>query len=46
VDLADRAFGRCRLSKEDVGMAKEMGLNPRNLIKNIPSKSEPRLLRG
>lgn len=37
---------RCRLSMEDVRMAKEMGLNPRSLIKNIPSKSEPRLLRG
>jgi hypothetical protein len=22
-------------------MAREMGLNPRNLIKNIPNKSEP-----
>jgi len=32
---------RCRLSSEDVRMAKEMGLNPRNLIKNIPSPSQP-----
>lgn len=32
---------RCRLSAEDVRMAKEMSLNPRSLIKNIPSKSEP-----
>lgn len=32
---------RCRLSAEDIRMAKEMGLNPRSLIKNIPSKSEP-----
>ena len=31
---------RCRLSMEDIRMAKEMGLNPRSLIKNIPSKSE------
>lgn len=31
---------KCRLSMEDIRMAKEMGLNPRNLIKNIPSKSE------
>lgn len=22
-------------------MAKELGLNPRNLVKNIPSRSEP-----
>ena len=32
---------RCRLNNEDIRMAKEMGLNPRSLIKNIPSKSEP-----
>lgn len=32
---------RCRLNQEDIRMAKEMGLNPRSLIKNIPAKSEP-----
>ena len=31
---------RCRLSDEAVKMAKEMGLNPLSLIKNIPSKSQ------
>ena len=31
----------CRLNNEDIRMAKEMGLNPRSLIKNIPSKSQP-----
>ena len=31
---------KCRLNSEDIRMAKEMGLNPRSLIKNIPSKSE------
>lgn len=31
---------KCRLNMEDIRMAKEMGLNPRSLIKNIPSKSE------
>ena len=31
---------KCRLNEETVKMAKEMGLNPRSLIKNIPSKSE------
>jgi hypothetical protein len=31
---------RCRLSDEAVGMAKELGLNPRSLIKNIPSPRE------
>ena len=32
---------KCRLNNEDIHMAKEMGLNPRSLIKNIPSKSQP-----
>ena len=32
---------RCRLSADDIRMAKEMSLNPRSLIKNIPNKSEP-----
>lgn len=31
---------RCRLSEEDVWMAKELGLNPRSLIKNIPNPRE------
>ncbi|MEQ8191764.1 MAG: hypothetical protein ABRQ39_27615 [Candidatus Eremiobacterota bacterium] len=31
---------KCRLSNETLQMAKEMGLNPRSLIKNIPNKSE------
>lgn len=31
---------KCRLGEEEIGMAKEMGLNPKSLIKNIPSKSE------
>jgi len=31
---------KCRLNEETLKMAKEMGLNPRSLIKNIPSKSE------
>lgn len=32
---------KCRLNNEDIRMAKEMGLNPRSLIKNIPSQSQP-----
>ncbi|GEM_PF-982041 len=32
---------RCRLSDEEVSMAKELGLGPRSLIKNIPAKSQP-----
>ena len=31
---------KCRLSQEDVALAKRLGLNPRSLIKNIPNKSE------
>jgi hypothetical protein len=34
------AIRRCRLNQEDVRMAKELGLEPRKLIKNIPSPSE------
>lgn len=31
---------RCRLSDEAVRMAKEMGLSPRSLIKNIPAPTQ------
>lgn len=30
----------CRLSADDIRIAKEMGLSPRSLIKNIPSKQQ------
>lgn len=32
---------KCHLTDEDIARAKRLGLNPRSLIKNIPSKSEP-----
>lgn len=32
---------RCRLTDQALAMARELGLNPRNLIKNIPNRSEP-----
>jgi hypothetical protein len=32
---------KCRLNTEDIALAKKLGLNPRSLIKNIPSKSQP-----
>jgi hypothetical protein len=32
---------RCRLSTEEVRMAKELGFEPHSLIKNIPAKSQP-----
>jgi hypothetical protein len=31
---------KCRLSNEDIKIAKELELNPKSLIKNIPNKSE------
>lgn len=31
---------KCKLNAETIKMAKEMGLNPRSLIKNIPNKNE------
>ena len=31
---------RCRLSAEDLRMAKELGFNPRTLIRSIPSPSQ------
>ncbi|MCC2685107.1 MAG: hypothetical protein K0R75_2006 [Paenibacillaceae bacterium] len=34
------AVKKCRLNTESVRMAKEMGLNPLSLIKNIPSKDQ------
>ncbi|MBC8059803.1 MAG: hypothetical protein H7Y18_03975 [Clostridiaceae bacterium] len=36
----EEAKNKCKLNAETLRMAKEMGLNPRSLIKNIPSKSE------
>ena len=32
---------RCGLTDDDVRMAKELGMSPHSLIKNIPSRSEP-----
>jgi hypothetical protein len=32
---------KCRLNADDIALAKRLGLNPRSLIKNIPSRSEP-----
>ena len=39
--LWHEAKKKCRLNNEDIALAKRLGLNPRSLIKNIPSKSEP-----
>ena len=39
--LWQEAKKKCRLNNEDIALAKRLGLNPKSLIKNIPSKSEP-----
>ena len=37
---SDRAEAkkRCRLNKADIQMAKEMGMTPKSLLKNIPAR--------
>ena len=39
-ELWHEARRRCKLNDEEIQMAKEMGLNPKSLIKNIPNKNE------
>ena len=38
--LWQEAKKKCRLNNEDIARAKRLGLNPKSLIKNIPSKNE------
>ncbi|HKL57337.1 MAG TPA: hypothetical protein VJ854_02965 [Sphaerochaeta sp.] len=38
--LWKEAKTRCRLNEDDIRIAKEMGLNPKSLIKNIPTKQQ------
>ena len=40
-DLWNEAKIRCHIGDEEVRIAKELGISPRSLIKNIPSKYEP-----
>jgi len=40
-DLWKQAKAKCRLNAEEIELAKRLGLNPKSLIKNIPSKSQP-----
>lgn len=40
-ELWAQAKKKCRLNEEDIKIAKELGINPQSLIKNIPNKSEP-----
>lgn len=39
-ELWEEAKKKCKLGEEEIRLAKEMGLNPRSLIKNIPSEKE------
>lgn len=39
-ELWNEAKKKCRLNNGDIRIAKEMGLNPKSLIKNIPNKNE------
>jgi hypothetical protein len=39
-DAWAEAKKRCRLNAADIQMAKELGMSPKSLIKNIPSKSQ------
>ena len=39
-ELWAEAKKKCRLNAEEIGIAKELGINPRSLIKNIPSPSQ------
>ncbi|WP_138419611.1 hypothetical protein [Aquibacillus sediminis] len=35
-----QAKKRCRLNTADIQMAKELGMNPKSLIKNIPTRDQ------
>ena len=39
-DLWAECKKKCRLNNDDIALAKRLGLNPRSLIKNIPTRSE------
>lgn len=40
-DLWKQAKTKCRLNIEEIEIAKKLGINPKSLMKNIPSKSQP-----
>jgi hypothetical protein len=40
-DAWREAMRRCHLNDEEVRMARELGFQPKSLIKNIPSRSQP-----
>jgi hypothetical protein len=36
----EQAARRCRLSREALSMARSMGMNPKKLVKNVPSPKQ------
>jgi len=43
-ELWKEAYKKCRLSTRHIQMAKDLGLHPRSLIKNIPNPKQKRKL--
>ncbi|MDR2199504.1 MAG: hypothetical protein LBR53_08640 [Deltaproteobacteria bacterium] len=39
-ELWKEAKKLCRLNENDIALAKRLGLNPKSLMKNIPSKTQ------
>jgi len=39
-ELWKKAKAKCRLNMEDIERAKRLGINPKSLMKNIPSPSQ------
>ena len=40
-EMWKKAKAKCRLSTEEIELAKKLGMNPQSLLKNAPNKSEP-----
>jgi hypothetical protein len=39
-DLWKKAKAKCRLNAEEIELAKRLGINPKSLMKNVPSPSQ------
>ena len=39
-ELWKKAKAKCRLNAEEIELAKKLGINPKSLMKNVPSKSQ------
>ena len=40
-ELWKKAKAKCRLNAEEIELAKKLGINPKSLMKNVPSKNQP-----